>query len=93
MLNGIFFLLFLLLFAKSYIFAVSFKEKRMGLVFGKWLLDVAKYMLTVLLLANFFGDLKSPGAIALVIILTLLVLGLGLWLINKFNDKNKKKGK
>ena len=66
----------------------------MGLEFGKWLMDGAKYMLTALLLANFFGDLKSPGAIAFVIILTLLVLGLGLWLINKFSDKNnKKKGK
>nr|WP_297651875.1 hypothetical protein [uncultured Prevotella sp.] len=51
-------------------------------------------MLTALLLANFFGDLKSPGAIAFVIVLTLLVLGLGLWLINEFSDKNnKKKGK
>lgn len=27
---------------------------RMGLEFGKWLLDVAKYMLTALLFANFF---------------------------------------
>lgn len=29
----------------------------MGLEFGKWLLDVAKYMLTALILANFFGDM------------------------------------
>ena len=39
---------FLSLITKSCIFAVSFKEKCMGLEFGKWLLDVAKYMLTAL---------------------------------------------
>ncbi len=86
-----FFLVFLVAYPKKWYICSIFKEMRMGLEFGKWLLDVAKYMLTALLLANFFGDLKSPAAIACVIILTLLVLGLGLWLINKFSDKNNKR--
>ena len=37
----------------------------MGLEFGKWLLDVAKYMLTALLFANFLGDMDSLGTISL----------------------------
>lgn len=72
----------------------------MGLEVGKWLLDVAKYMLTALLLANFFGDMNSPGTIFMAIILMVMLFGLGLWLIHENdggkNDKvknNKKKGK
>ena len=37
----------------------------MGLEFGKWLMDVAKYMLTALLLASFFGDMNTPGMVAI----------------------------
>lgn len=32
----------------------------MGLEFGKWLMDVAKYMLTALLLASFFWRHEYP---------------------------------
>ena len=35
----------------------------MGLEFGKWLMDVAKYILTALLLATFLGDMNSAGTI------------------------------
>lgn len=68
----------------------------MGLEVGKWLLDVAKYMLTALLFANFFGDMDSPGTIITVIVVMSSMFGLGLWLINEYGDnknKNKKKGK
>lgn len=67
----------------------------MGLEFGKWLMDVAKYMLTALLLASFFGDMNTPGMIAIAIILMLVMLGLGLWFVhhNSLDDKNNKKKK
>lgn len=70
----------------------------MELELGKWLLDVAKYMLTALILANFFGDMDSPGPIAIAIVLMGGLFGGGLWLVHEFGDKenkkvNKKKGK
>lgn len=68
----------------------------MDLELGKWLLDVAKYMLTALLFANFFGDMSSEGTIIVVVMLMLALLGMGLWLVHKFgNDEgeNKKKGR
>lgn len=37
----------------------------MGLEFGKWLMDVAKYILTALLLATFLGDMNSAATIPL----------------------------
>lgn len=36
----------------------------MGLEFGKWLMDVAKYMLTALLLASFLEIMNTPGMVA-----------------------------
>ena len=69
----------------------------MGLEFGKWLMDVAKYMLTALLLASFFGDMNTPGMVAIAIIIMLVMLGLGLWFVHHNgpddNNNNKKKGK
>lgn len=58
-------------------------------------MDVAKYMLTALLLASFFGDMNTPGMIAIAIILMLVMLGLGLWFVhyNSPDDKNNKKKK
>ena len=37
----------------------------MELELGKWLLDVAKYMLTALILANFFGSPDKPGGLSI----------------------------
>ena len=67
----------------------------MGLEFGKWLMDVAKYMLTALLLASFFGDMNTPGMVAIAIIIMLVMLGLGLWFVHHDgpDDKNNKKKK
>ncbi len=63
----------------------------MEIEFGKWLLDIAKYMLTALLLANVFSDMGKPMAIVEVIVAIALCLGVGLYLIKKNN--NQKKGK
>lgn len=65
----------------------------MGLEFGKWLLDVAKYMLTALLFANFFGDMDSLGMISFVTILMLVMLVSGLWLVRDYTDKDSTKVK
>ncbi len=48
----------------------------MGLEFGKWLMDVAKYILTALLLATFLGDMNSAGTIIASIVLMLGMLGI-----------------
>lgn len=47
------------------------------------------------LLASFFGDMNTPGMIAIAIILMLVMLGLGLWFVhhNSPDDKNNKKKK
>ncbi len=54
---------------------------------GKWLMDVAKYMTTALLLSSTFGDMKNPWVIASVIMASIITLFAGLCLIN---DKKKK---
>lgn len=70
----------------------------MELELGKWLLDVAKYMLTALILAIFFGDMDSPSALVLAILVMVILFGAGLVLVYDYGnhkDKgiNKKKGK
>ncbi|MCS2487388.1 DUF6722 family protein [Bacteroides thetaiotaomicron] len=54
--------------------------------FGKWLMDVAKYMTTALLLSSAFGDMENPWVITSVIIASAATLGAGLWLV-----RNKRK--
>jgi len=48
---------------------------------GKWLMDVAKYMTTALLLSSTFSDMKNPWVIALVVIASITTLSAGLYLI------------
>ncbi len=66
--------------------------------FGKWLMDVAKYMVTALLLSTIFADLNEPIIIYIVVILSIVVLIIGLLLVSDvhlYEDKsitNKKKG-
>ena len=56
--------------------------------FGKWLMDIAKYVATAVLLTTIFGGMEQKWlicAIASVVILT--TLGMGLWLVrNKKED-------
>ena len=48
---------------------------------GKWLMDIAKYMTTALLLSSVFGEMDSPMIIGLVILSALLTLLIGLSLV------------
>lgn len=58
---------------------------------GKWLMDIAKYMVTALLLSSVFGDMNQVGIYASVIIATAITLGWGLYLVR--DEKDNKKGK
>ena len=53
---------------------------------GKWLMDIAKYMTTVLLLSSVFGEMDSLLIVGLVIFSALLTLLIGLSLVG---DKKK----
>ena len=56
--------------------------------FGKWLMDIAKYMTTALVLSSVFGEMDSPLIMGIVIAGATLTLVIGLLLVN---DKNKNK--
>lgn len=79
-------------FAKSlvninfyFIFAAMKKE------FGKWLLDIAKYMVTALLLSTIFADMREPIIMYLVAIFSLVLLIIGLAVI--YNSEQQEKVK
>ena len=63
--------------------------------FGKWLMDIAKYMVTALLLSTIFSEMQDPIIIYIVVILSSIVLGFGLYWVNKGEQEieNKKKNK
>lgn len=56
---------------------------------GKWLMDIAKYMVTALLLSSVFGDMDNVWTITAVIIATIATLVIGLWLIKDRKLKEK----
>ncbi|MDY3852931.1 MAG: DUF6722 family protein [Prevotella sp.] len=58
---------------------------------GKWLLDIAKYMVTALLLSSVFGDIGQVSVFVSVIIASAITLGWGLYLVKENKDTNKKK--
>ena len=55
--------------------------------FGKWLMDIAKYMTTALVLSSVFGEMDSPLVMGIVISGATLTLIIGLLLV-----KENKKG-
>lgn len=65
--------------------------------FGKWLLDIAKYLVTVLLLSSLFADMERTYMYVGVSALVIFIFVVGLYLVNDDDDKdnktNKKKGK
>ena len=64
--------------------------------FGKWLLDIAKYMVTALLLSTIFADMQEPVLIYIVAIFSFVLLIVGLSIIynsEQEEKKNLKKGK
>lgn len=65
--------------------------------FGKWLLDIAKYLVTVLLLSSLFADMDRTYMYVGVSALVIFIFIVGLYLVDDNDDKdnktNKKKGK
>lgn len=62
--------------------------------FGKWLLDIAKYMVTALLLSTIFADMREPLIMYLVAIFSFVLLIVGLAVIyNSEQQENKKQKK
>ena len=57
---------------------------------GKWLMDIAKYMVTVLLLSSVFGDMTNLWAVTSAILASLLTLLMGLWLVRNRNRRENK---
>lgn len=58
-------------------FAAKMKKE-----FGKWLMDIAKYMVTALLLSTIFADMEEPIIVYMVVILSIVVLIIGLILVS-----------
>ena len=61
--------------------------------FGKWLMDIAKYMVTALLLSTIFAEMNEPIILYVVIVLTPIVLGLGLYWVNEGKKEERIKNK
>jgi hypothetical protein len=58
--------------------------------FGKWLMDIAKYMTTALLLSSAFGNMKNPIVVIAVIIASAITLIFGLMFVRNTKDKEEK---
>ena len=55
---------------------------------GKWLLDIAKYLVTAVLLASVFSDIEEKWAVYIVVSIAIIfTLGFGIYLVK---DKTKK---
>ncbi len=61
--------------------------------FGKWLMDIAKYMVTALLLSTIFAEMNEPIILYSVFMLTPIVLGLGLYWVNEGKREERIKNK
>lgn len=61
--------------------------------FGKWLLDIAKYMVTALLLSTIFADMREPLIMYVVATFSLVLLIAGLAIIFNSEQEDKKKQK
>lgn len=63
--------------------------------FGKWLLDISKYMVTALLLSTIFTDITNPLILGLVVIIAMIILACGLHYVKvgKKEENKQKKGK
>lgn len=57
---------------------------------GKWLLDIAKYITTAVILTSLFSSVEQQWVIyAGGAISVLLTLGMGLWLVRDKNNNKK----
>ena len=50
---------------------------------GKWFMDVAKYMVTALLLTTVFSDMNEPIIFFVAFLMLIIVLGIGLGLVTE----------
>ena len=58
--------------------------------FGKWLMDIAKYITTAVILTSIFGEIDQKWIIYVGgIISILLTLSIGLWLVRDKKEKGK----
>ena len=58
--------------------------------FGKWLMDIAKYITTAVILTSIFGEIDQKWIIYVGgIVSILLTLGIGLWLVRDKKEKGK----
>jgi len=58
--------------------------------FGKWLMDIAKYITTAVILTSIFGEIEQKWIIyAGGIVSISLTLGIGLWLVRDKKEKGK----
>ena len=56
---------------------------------GKWLMDIAKYITTAVLLATIFGEVNDkPTIVVLSSIAIITSLCTGLYLVNKKKERN-----
>lgn len=59
--------------------------------FGKWLMDVAKYLVTAVLLASVFSDIQERWIVYIIVSYAIiLTLGLGLWFLRDIKEKEVK---
>lgn len=56
-------------------------------------MDIAKYMVTALLLSTIFADMNEPIIIYMVVILSAVVLSIGLYWVNEGEKANAVKSK
>ena len=56
---------------------------------GKWLMDIAKYMVTALLLSTAFGSMDRLWVLVCVVLGAALTLCWGLYLIEKYSNQKK----
>ncbi|MBQ8158665.1 MAG: hypothetical protein IJ081_06565 [Prevotella sp.] len=68
-------------------------EQEMKREMGKWLMDVAKYMFTALLISTIFADMDNPIIVYCAVIAAFILLFWG-WTLygNSFKSRTKKKG-
>lgn len=57
---------------------------------GKWFLDVAKYILTAVLLKNLFGNSDSTSVVLLAILAMVALFILGIYFLKNGDDDDKK---
>ena len=61
--------------------------------FGKWLMDVAKYVATVVIVSNFFSGLQENAILLVGGICVTVILVVGLLLTKEPKNKMKKRKK